>query len=297
MMNNMMVILATTNIRIDCFPNHKQSLTIIVKIKPPICPRTPYLILWLLQLRKEQGHRYASFQQRSILRPSGKSFKWSRIALNLAAKIRWLIHTTNPTHGESNNLFVWGMFCSDGHATSFHCAGPPDQLAAKEHLLSSAFRKVERYKNADQDKISAQCAYVYERFSVPWTNPFKTKWCEPQERYTWTPHRLWPNIWIPLMAAHKPRLPTWEPLDGNAVLKFTDMRLDFIRFFHPGWLGGIRTTYHSCIVHSMQHSLKHIKNICRSKCKSLLSSGFLRWDFYREGSIGGLRMALPLSLL
>lgn len=58
---------------------------------------------------------------------------------------------------------------------TFGCAGPPDQLAAKEHLLSSAFKRVDKFKDADQAKISSQCAYVYERYSVPWTNLPKRK--------------------------------------------------------------------------------------------------------------------------
>ena len=68
----------------------------------------------------------------------------------------------------------------------------------------------------------------------------------------------------------------------------------FQLFFSPG---GIMTTYHSSFFHSCYMNHWNTLQTCRSKLQFLFSSGCFRWNFYREGSVGGLRMALSLSLL
>ena len=70
------------------------------------------------------------------------------------------------------------------------------------------------------------------------------------------------------------------------------MQLDDICFFSQG---EIEKTYVFFHMYQMDHW--KILQPCRSKLEFLFSPGFFRWNFYREGSVGGLRMALPLSLL
>ena len=41
--------------------------------------------------------------------------------------------------------------------------------AAQEHILASAFKKHDAFKNSEQKQISSQCAFTYERYSVPMT--------------------------------------------------------------------------------------------------------------------------------
>jgi hypothetical protein len=192
---------------------------------------------------------------------------------------------------------------------TFGCAGPPDQLAAKEHLLSSAFKRVDKFKDADQAKISSQCAYVYERYSVPWTNL-------PKRKSMWNQKRIHEHLTPRIVTKHLDTLPSHKYFKFHrlgASTRHSKAKAAYLRAAqrecgpeihrHAAWFqlffspGGIMTTYHSCFFHSCYMNHWNTLQTCRSKLQFLFSSGCFRWNFYREGSVGGLRMALSLSLL